>query len=144
MIAALLNHKIRKELIRNNKKHNHKEYLRALQTGPKIKYWAGYHKKKLIFLALVALVGWTYDYHITLYHSILSLRSPRQFMNHMLFGDEKIEKTVHEQKIVGWPFDQTTFDLLTKLFYETDKRLIFGVGRNYLFQVYSDMGLLQK
>lgn len=65
-------------------------------------------------------------------------------MNHMLFGDEKIEKTVHEQKIVGWPFDQTTFDLLTKLFYETDKRLIFGVGRNYLFQVYSDMGLLQK
>ena len=30
MIAALLTHKNRKELIRHNKKHNHREYLRAL------------------------------------------------------------------------------------------------------------------
>jgi len=30
------------------------------------------------------------------------------------------------------------------LFYEADKQLIFGVGRHYLFEVYSNMGLLQK
>ena len=51
---------------------------------------------------------------------------------------------MNEQKIVGWPFEDKTLDLLAKLYYETDKHLIFGVGRNYLFQVYSDMGLLQK
>jgi hypothetical protein len=45
---------------------------------------------------------------------------------------------------VGWPFEDRTLDLLTKLYYEADRSLIFGVGRNYLFQVYSNMGLLQK
>lgn len=94
MIAALLTHKNRKDLVRKNKKHNHREYLRALETGPKIKYWAGYHKKKLIFFALVGLVGWTYDYHIKLYHSLLNLRSPRKFLSQILLGGEKVEKTI--------------------------------------------------
>jgi len=34
--------------------------------------------------------------------------------------------------------------VLTNLYYETDKRLIFGLGRHYLYQVYTGLGLLQK
>lgn len=86
MINTLLNHNIRKDVVRENKKLNHKEYLRALQTEHKIKYWAGYHKKKLIFFGLVAVVSWTYDIHLSAWHYLLSLRSPRQLLNHMLFG----------------------------------------------------------
>lgn len=144
MINTLLTHKIRKDLIRENKKHNHREYLQALDKWPRVRYWAGYHKKKLIFFGLVALISWNYDLHTSLWHSLLSLRSPREFLNHLLFDDEKVEKTVNEQRIVGWSHGDDSFNLLTRLYYETDKRLIFGVGRNYLFQVYSNMGLLQK
>lgn len=36
-----------------------------------------------------------------------------------------------------------TIDVLTKLHYETDKYLYFGLGRRYLFQVYTELGLLQ-
>jgi hypothetical protein len=86
MISTVLTHKIRKDTIRENKKHNHREYLAALQTGPKIKYWLGYHKKKLIFFGLVALISWNYDLHTSLWHSILSIRSPRDMLSHLLFN----------------------------------------------------------
>ena len=74
----------------------------------------------------------------------MGLRSPKQFVSHLFFGSEKVEKTVNEQKVIGWQFSDATFDVLTKTFYEADKRLIFGVGRNYLFHVLSNMGMLQK
>ena len=31
-----------------------------------------------------------------------------------------------------------------KVYYETDRELYFGVGRNYMFKVYKELGLLQK
>jgi hypothetical protein len=104
MISKLLTHKVRKDLLRSNVKLNHREYLRSLHLGARIKYQAGYHKKKLIFLGLVALISWNYELHISLYHGILSLRSPKQVLQHLLFGSEKVEATVNEQKIVGWKF----------------------------------------
>ena len=142
MISKLLAHKIRKDLLRDNKKHNHREYLQALQLEHKVKYWAGYHKKKLIFLGLMVLVTWNYELHVSLMNSLLSLRSPKQVLMHLFLGSEKEEKTVNEQRIVGWKMGDSTLDLLANVYYETDKRLIFGVGRNYMFQVYSSMGLL--
>ena len=72
------------------------------------------------------------------------MRSPKEFVHHLFFGSEKVEATVNDQRIVGWKFGDNTLDLLTKIYYETDKELIFGLGRNLLYQVYSNMGLLQN
>ena len=57
---------------------------------PKLKYWAGYHKKKLIFLGLVVLISWNYELHVSLMHSIMSIRSPKQFLMHLFLGSEKV------------------------------------------------------
>ena len=86
MLNIILTHKIRKDIIRNNKKQNHREYLHALELQPKIRYWAGYHKKKLIFFGLVALISWNYELHVSLMHYFMSMRSPKQFVSHLLFG----------------------------------------------------------
>ena len=34
--------------------------------------------------------------------------------------------------------------MLGQFYYETDKRLVFGVGRHYMFRVLTELGLLQK
>ena len=62
---------------------------------PKIKYWAGYHKKKLIFFGLVIVISWTYELHVSMINYLLSMRSPRQFMMHLLFRSEKVEATIN-------------------------------------------------
>jgi hypothetical protein len=117
MISTLLSHKIRKDIIRDNKKSNHKEYLYSLQPFPQLKYWSGYHKKKLVFFALVALLTWHYELHHSVIAYIKNMRSPKQFVSHLLFGTEKIEKTVSEQAIGFWQFEQSTLEVLTKLYY---------------------------
>lgn len=76
MIGKILQFTIRKDLLRKNIKHNHIQYLRSLYPLPKIKYWASYHKKKLIFLAIALLISWTYDFHLSIYHYIANLQSP--------------------------------------------------------------------
>lgn len=95
MINTLLNHKIRKDIIRNNKKHNHQDYLRSLHAFPKFRYWTGYHKKKLLFFALIGLLSWHYDLHQSLYNKILSIRSPRHILSHLFLGTEKVEKSIN-------------------------------------------------
>ena len=144
MIKSFINHAIRKDILRKNKKINHLQYRDALPWLSRLTYTAGDHKKKLIFFVVVSLVCWTYDWHKSLYYWVLSFRSPTQFVANLMFGSEKEEITVHEQKVVGWDMNKETLDCLTRLYYETDRKLIFGVGRNYLFHVYSELGVLQK
>ena len=90
MLNILLDNKIRKDIVRHNKKRNHREYLGALQFQHQVKYLAGYHKKKLIFFGLVALISWNYELHISLKHWFLSIRSPQQLAANLLFGSEKV------------------------------------------------------
>ena len=106
MLGRLLGHSIRKELLKVNKKHNHREYLRALQLVPAVKYWSGYHKKKLIFLALVAVVGWTYDMHISAYYWLRSIRSPAQLLAELPLISPKVEKTLKEMEVPSWQFSE--------------------------------------
>ncbi len=143
MIKKLLEHEVRKDLRRANKKITHREYLRALDPIPKVVYWAGYHKKKLILLFVFGVVAWSYGWHKSAFRYVANLRSPFQFIHQLFIAEEKIPKTILEQS-VHWEFDESYKHFLEKLYYEADKRLIFGVSRNYLFQVYKELGLLQK
>jgi hypothetical protein len=74
---------------------------------------------------------------------LLSLHSPQQFLHQLLTAEDKIPKTIVEQSVV-WEFEPQSKEFLEKLYFEADRRLIFGVSRNYLFQVYKTLGLLQK
>jgi hypothetical protein len=143
MIKKLLEHSVRKDLRRANKKHTHNEYMRALNPIPKAAYWAGYHKKKLIALAILGIVSWTYDWYRSMYRYALSLESPQRFLKEVFTTAEKVPKTITEQVVV-WEFAPESKSFLEKLYYEADRRLIFGVSRNYLFKVYHALGLLQK
>jgi hypothetical protein len=60
MIKQLLEHSVRKDLRRINKKNTHLAYMKALYPIPKAAYWAGYHKKKLIFLVILGMASWAY------------------------------------------------------------------------------------
>ena len=102
MLARLLNHRIRKELLKVNKRHNHREYLKALQMGPAVKYWSGYHKKKLIFLVLVVVISWTYDMHLSTYYWLKSIRTPKQLLAELPLISPKVEKTIREMEMPGW------------------------------------------
>lgn len=143
MIRQLLEHAVRKDLRRGNKARNHLQYLRALAPLPRTAYWAGYHKKKLIFLAIVGVVSWTYGWHRPAYRYLLSLHSPQQFLTQLLTAEDKVPKTIVEQSVV-WDFDPQGKAFLERLYFEADRRLIFGVSRNYLFQVFKALGMLQK
>ncbi len=63
MIKNLLQHKIRKDILSNNKKINHKSFLRSMNVATKIPYLMSYHKKKLIFAVVLGIVSWTYSLH---------------------------------------------------------------------------------
>jgi hypothetical protein len=58
-------------------------------------------------------------------------------------GEEKLQNTVVEQT-VRWGFKDESRQLLERMYYEADRALVFGVTRNYLFQVYQSLGLLEK
>lgn len=143
MIKKLLEHSIRKDLRRANKKHTHSEYLRALLPLQKAVYWTGYHKKKLILLVVVGIVSWTYEWYRSAYKYVLSMKSPQHILHALFTAEEKVPKTIAEQTVV-WDFTPESKILLEKLYFEADRRLIFGVSRNYLFHVFQSLGLLQK
>ena len=63
ILKDLLKHKVRKEIIKNNKKLNHKAYTKSLSWGQKIPFLMKYHKKKLIFLLVLGIVTWNYSLH---------------------------------------------------------------------------------
>jgi hypothetical protein len=63
MIKNLLQHKIRKDILANNKKINHKSFLKSMGLTEKIPYLMSYHKKKLIFAVVIGLISWTYSLH---------------------------------------------------------------------------------
>jgi len=94
MIKQLLEHAVRKDLRRGNKSHNHVQFLRALAPIPRVTYWAGYHKKKLIFLVIAGVVSWTYGWHRSAYRYLLSLHSPQQFLHQLLTAEDKVPKTI--------------------------------------------------
>ena len=96
MIKKLLEHSVRKELRRANKKHTHGEYLRALLPLPKAAYWAGYHKKKLILLVVVGIVSWTYEWYRSVYKYMLAMKSPQHILHALLTAEEKVPKTIAE------------------------------------------------
>jgi hypothetical protein len=96
MISKLLNHKIRKDLLRHNKQHNHKEYLSALAPYPRLAYWSAYHKKKLISFALASLLAWHYEMYEPVQNFFISLGSPRKFITDLVTPG-KVEKTIKEQ-----------------------------------------------
>lgn len=81
MIKKLLDHAVRKDIHRANKKNIHREYLRALMPLPKIVYWSGYHKKKIILFIVANVVGWAYEWQRSLYRYVLSFQSPRRFIS---------------------------------------------------------------
>ncbi len=63
MIKNLMDHTIRKEIIRKNKKINHKSFTSSMDYFSKIPYLMKYHKKKLIFLCILGVASWTYNLH---------------------------------------------------------------------------------
>lgn len=60
-IKQLLKHSIRKDILKGNKKINHKSYVRSLSFPQNMFYLMKYHKKKLIFSILVGIIIKTYD-----------------------------------------------------------------------------------
>lgn len=52
---------LRKDILRKNKKINHKAFTKAMWAFPKFRYLLGYHKKKTIFAIFVAIIIYTYD-----------------------------------------------------------------------------------
>lgn len=64
MISQLLKHSIRKDIIKGNKKVNHKSFVRSMNLSSKIPYLMKYHKKKIIFSMLVGIIIYTYDLQI--------------------------------------------------------------------------------
>lgn len=83
---------------------------------PRIGYWAGYHKKKLIFLVVLGVVAWTYDWYKAAYRSLRSLQSPQQFLHRLVTAEDKIPKTISEQSLV-WEFDPRGKQLLERLYF---------------------------
>ena len=71
----------------------------------------------------------------------MKLRSPKVFVQNLFAGEEKLENTIVEQN-VRWGFSKESKEFLERMYFEADKGLIFGVSRNFLFQVYQSMGLL--
>lgn len=111
MIRQLLEHTVRKDLRRGNKIHSHRQYLRALAPIPRATYWAGYHKKKLILLVVLGAIGWTYDWHRSIYRYLLTLHSPYHFIHQLLTAEEKVPKTILEQS-PHWPYAPEGYQLL--------------------------------
>lgn len=103
-MRQLLEHAVRKDLRRGNKANNHRQFLHALAPVPRMAYWSGYHKKKLIFLVVLGVVGWTYDWYRAAYRSLRSMQSPQHFLHQLLTAEEKVPKTIVEQSFV-WEFD---------------------------------------
>lgn len=141
MIRKILQNEVRKDLRRANNHNNHREYLRALNPVGKLNYLARYHKKKIIFTILVSGVSWTYDWHLSMYEYLMKLRSPKVFIQNLFAGEEKLENTIVEQN-VRWGFSKESKEFLERMYFEADKGLIFGVSRNFLFQVNQSLGLL--
>jgi len=56
----------------------------------------------------------------------------------------KIPATIKEQDIQDVYLQPYVKDQLLSLYFENDRRLYYGVGRNMLFNVFSRLGLLAK
>lgn len=62
----------------------------------------------------------------------------------MLGIPNKIPATIKEQDIQDVYLQPYVKDQLLSLYFENDRRLYYGVGRNMLFNVFSRLGLLAK
>jgi hypothetical protein len=56
----------------------------------------------------------------------------------------KIPATIKEQDIQDVYLQPYVKDQLLSLYFENDRKLYYGVGRNMLFNVFSRLGLLAK
>ena len=63
VLRDLLKHKIRKEIIKNNKKLNHKAYSKAMGWGERIPFIMKHNKKKLVFFLVMSIITWNYSLH---------------------------------------------------------------------------------
>jgi hypothetical protein len=96
MIKNLMQHKIRKDILTNNKKINHKAFLKSMNFTKKIPYLMSYHKKKLVFAVVLGLVSWTYSLHkckvsliLAVYYWLLGLRAPHKILIGLFADIEK-------------------------------------------------------
>ena len=71
------------------------------------------------------------------------MKSPQAFIKGYFIKSLQEEPTIQEQNTKGISLQDKTINYLSSMYYDFDKELFFGVGRNYLFEVYSELNTIK-